>query len=101
MNRPRLSSTATSRFTVVTSLRNVGVPAGRSGFLPNSEGIFAGSACWSAPFFAGLATVSPPSRVGALLRRAGRHNQTAKQQREEPRGVSWLAAAPSIDYSRG
>src|SRR5260370_40671021 len=60
MKWPRLSSTATSSWTVLTSLLKVGKPSGTSlSFLENLEGIFGWSvASAGASFFFGLATVS-------------------------------------------
>src|SRR5260370_19803810 len=67
MKWPLLSSTATSSWTVLTSLRKVGKPSTVSlslSFL-NCEGIFGSSASsLGASFFFGLATVSDDCEVG-------------------------------------
>ena len=65
MSWPRLLSTATSTLTVMTSLRNVGRPAGTSGlsFLLYLDGIFC-SASGVSLFLRGRATVSEDSFFG-------------------------------------
>src|ERR1039457_2215552 len=70
MKRPLLSSTATSTWTVFTSLLNVGSPSGVAlSLVENLEGIFGWSASFGtsfplASFFLGLATVSEESGFG-------------------------------------
>src|SRR5688572_1486952 len=83
MNRPLLSSTATSRLTAVTSLRKVGAPASDApSFLLNLDGILGCSASTEPSFFFGRATVSPVSFFGPLCATA---KDTARRKERKRR----------------